>query len=204
MGIVLPVIGQTSWGDEANACYEQLQDAGLIPNDAGFLSWNYSPQHISSVTTSVVSGTVKMVRLPRFTQSKSVASVWFSLVAAAVTPTAGQCFAAIVRIDGTRMGVSADISGQLTATGGTLVGFSLTAPAVCAAGDYYAALLQNAATPATLGQCSGQGYTDSLNAGLPAATAFHTDGPTAQTSIPTSITMASRTRSVQPIWAGVK
>lgn len=204
MGIVLPVIGQTSWGDEANACFEQFQDSAIIPNDGGFLSWNYSPQHISAATSAVVSGTVKMARLPRFTQAKTVSSIWFCLTAAAVTPTAGQCFAALYRIDGTRMGVSADISGQLTASGGTLVGWNLTAPVVAAAGDYYAALLQNAATPALLGESASQGYTDALNAGLTAATALHTDGPTAQTSMPASVTMGSRTRSNQPIWAGVK
>jgi hypothetical protein len=187
MGIVLPVIGQTSWGDEANACYEQLQDAGLIPNDAGFLSWNYSPQHIST-THAQTSGTVVMARLPRFTQSKTVNQVWMHIGAAAVTPTAGQCFAAI--------------SGQLATPG--LTGWNLTAGAVCAAGDYYVTLLQNAATPATLGSCSGQGSSSTTNAGLTAATAFHTTGPTAQTSIPASITMASRTLGTQPLWAGAK
>jgi hypothetical protein len=201
MGIVLPVIGQTSWGDEANACFEGLQDGGLVPSDAGFLSWNYSSQHIST-THAQTSGTVVMARLPRFTQSKTVNQIWMHVGAAAVTPTAGQCFAAIVRIDGTRMGVSADISGQLATPG--LTGWNLTAGAVCAAGDYYVTLLQNAATPATLGSCSSQGSASAANAGLTAATAFHTTGPTAQTSIPASITMASRTLSGNPLWAGVK
>ena len=109
---------------------------------------------------------------------------------------------ALVRMDGTRMGVSADISGQLATLG--LVGWNLTAGAVCAAGDYYVTLLQNAGTPATLGSCSSQGSSSAANAGLTAATAFHTTGPTAQTSIAASITMASRTLSGQPLWAGVK
>lgn len=204
MGITVPTIGQAAWGQPLNDALSGLQDGGLSPSDAGFLSWNYSPQHISTVTSAVISGTVKMMRLPRFTQPKTVTSVWGCLVAAAVTPTAGQCFAALVNMAGTRVGVSADISGQLSASGGTLVGWALTTPVVCPVGDYYVALLQNAATPATLGTSSGQGYTDALNAGLPAATAFHTDGPSAQTSIPASITMASRARSTQPIWAGVK
>jgi hypothetical protein len=201
MGIVLPVIGQTSWGDEANACYEQLQDGGLIANDGGFLSWNYAPFQISSAQTQT-SGTVVMAKLPRFTQAKTVNSVWFAITAAAVTPTAGQCFAALVRSDGVRMGVSADISGQLATVG--LIGFNMTAPIATAANtDYYAAILQNAATPATLGCCSA---IDSaiINATLTAATALFTNGPTAQTSIPASITMASRTLSSQARWAGVK
>lgn len=204
MGIVVPTIGQAAWGQPLNDALSGLQDGGLSPSDAGFLSWNYSPQHISTVTSSVTSGTVKMMRLPRFTQPKTVTSVWACVVAAAVTPTAGQCFAALFNMAGTRMAVSADISGQLSASGGTMVGWAMTAPVVCPVGDYYTAILQNAATPATFGHCSGVTYTDALNAGLPAATAFHTDGPTAQTSMPASVTMASRSRSVQPIWTGVK
>lgn len=203
MGITLPVIGQTSWGDENNACFEQLQDGGLIPNDAGFLSWNSSPQRIVGASGAVVSGTVKMARLPKFTQAKSVTSVCFHIAAAAITPTAGQCFAGIYRMDGTRVAVTADISGSLGVTG--IITYALSGgPVALAAGEYYAALLQNAATPATLGQLSSLGVASVLNAGLTAATAFHTDGPTAQTSLPASVTMASRTLSTHPAWAGVK
>ena len=201
MGITPPTIGQTAWGQPVNDALMQLQDGGLSPNDAGFQSWNFSPQH-SSTANAQVSGTIVMARLPRFTQSKTISSVWFHVTVAAVTPTAGQCFAALYRMDGTRMAVSADISGQLASTG--VIGWNLTAPVVCAAGDYYAAILQNAATPATLGSSSGIGSSSAANAGLTAATAFHTNGPTTQTSMPASVTMSGRTVSSQPLWAGVK
>lgn len=202
MGITVPTIGQAAWGQPLNDALSGLQDGGLSPSDAGFLSWNYSPQQIGANSTGTASGTVKMARLPRFTQSKTVTSVCFVLGTATTTPTAGQCFAALYNAAGTRVAVSADISALLGTTG--LNTWAMTAPVVCPVGDYYAALLINAATPSTLGEVSTYGVSSVLNAGLSAATAFHTDGPTAQTSMPAPVTMASRTLSAQPLWAGVK
>lgn len=202
MGITLPTAGQSAWATPLNAALEDLQDAGPVANDAAFLSWNYAPFNIIGASSAITSGTVVMARLPRFTQDKSVASVHFHVAAAAVTPTAGQCFAGLYNAAGTRMGVSADIGSSLTSTG--LKAVTLSAPAACPVGDYWVAVLQNAATPATLGVCSSQGVADVMNAGLTAATAFFTDGPTAQTSLPASVTMASRTVSARAVWAGAK
>lgn len=202
MGITLPTAGQSAWHTPLDAALEDLQDAGLIANDAGFLSWNYPAYQIIGASSAITSGTVVMAKLPRFTQSKTVASVHFHVAAAAVTPTAGQCFAGLYNAAGTRMGVSADIGSSLTSTG--LKAITLSAAAVCPVGDYWVAVLQNAATPATLGVCSSQGVADVMNAGLSAATAFFTDGPTAQTSLPASVTMASRTVSARAVWAGAK
>lgn len=201
MGITLPTIGQTAWGQPLNDALEDLQDSGLAANDGAFQSWNYPPFHITS-STATTSGSVRMVRLPRFTQTKTISSVQMYVGAATVTPTAGQCFAGLYRIDGTRMGVSADISAQLATPG--LTSWNLTAPVVCAPGDYYAALLINAATPSTTGAPSSISSLSTTNAGLTAATAFVTNGPTAQTALPASITMASRTLHDVATWAGVK
>lgn len=200
MGITPPTIGQTAWGQPLNDALSGLQDNTIAASDAGFLSWNYSPFQIT-VANQPTSGSPRMVRLPRFTQQKTVSSIWFHISAAVVTPVAGQCFVALYRIDGTRMGVSADIGAALATP--NLQGFNLTGPVVCAAGDYVAAILQNAATPATVGGCTTFSASAS-NAGLTAATALFTNDPAAQTSFPASITMASRTLSANATWAGVK
>lgn len=202
MGATLPVIGATPWGQTLNDALTVLQDGTLSPNDAGFLSWNFPPLNnvAGSATTS---GSVRMVRLPRFTQPRTVTSVWMHVVAAAITPTAGQCFAGLYNIAGARQGVTADISAQLNGVD-TLVGWTLTAPVACPIGDYYVALLQNAGTPATLGHASATAGASATNAGLAVASAFVTNAPTAQTTLPVSITMGSRTLSTVPTWAGVK
>lgn len=202
MGITLPIIGMSTWGDDVNAVLEDFQDSGLLANDAAFLAWNYAPFNITGASTAITSGTIAMAKLPRFSEAKTVASVSFHIAAAVVTPTAGQCFAALYNSAGTRMGVSADIGAALASTG--IQAFTLTAPAACPVGDYYAAILQNAATPSTLGVCSSQGVAAVMNGGLSAGSAFFTDGPTAQTSMPASVTMASRTVSARAVWAGVK
>lgn len=203
MGVTLPTIGMSAWGDDLNNVLEDFQDTGIIANDGGFLAWNYPSFHISTVH-SMTSGTIKMSRLPRFAQAKTVNSVWFHIGNPAVTPTAGQCFAALFdAVTGTRVAVTADISGQLGTAG--LIGYTLTSPYAAALGaDLYSAILQNAATPATLGSCSSQGSTSAANASLSAASGLFTDGPTAQTSMPASVTLGSRTLSGQPLWTGVK
>lgn len=202
-GITVPVVGSSGWGPVLNAALEDLQDNGLIANDAAFQSWNYPPFNISIASSAITSGTVVMMKLPSFVAAKTINSVQLHVTAVAVTPTAGQCFAGIYNAAGTRMGVSADVGSTLTAGTG-LQSFPLTAPVACPAGDYWVALLQNAATPATLGVSSGIGSSSALNAGLSAASAFFTTGPTAQTSLPANITMASRTLAGQAWWAGVK
>lgn len=201
--LTLPAIGSSAWGQPLNNAFEDLQDAGLIANDAAFQAWNYAPFQISAASTAFTSGTVVMARLPRFTQDKTISTVYAHVAASAVTPTAGQCFAGLYNAAGTRVAVTADVGAQYSAAP-TLQTFTLTAPTLCPVGDYWVAFLQNAATPATLGVSSGQGNASAMNAGLSAATALFTDGPAAQTSLPASITMASRTLSSRTVWAGVK
>jgi hypothetical protein len=201
--VTLPTIGQSAWGGPLNDVLESFAHGGFTPPDVGFLAWNYDPMHVR-IAEVLTSGTVRMVRLPPLAEGRTITSLWFHLNVAAVTPTAGQCFAGLYNLAGTRLGVSADISGSLATTG--LVQYNLTAPVAVGAGDYYAALLVNAATPPQMSGSANSPTTGvtPTNAGLPTASARVTNGPAAQTSLPASITMGSRTQMAISMWAGVK
>lgn len=200
MSVTVPVIGQTSWGDEANAAFEALASSGFNPNAMAYKQWVYDPAAISAAVAPV-SGTVVSVLLPRLTDTATLTGLVFSINVIATLPTAGQCFVGLYdAATGTQLAVSADISGQLATTG--LRQFAFTAPYVAAAGNYIAAILQNATTSAQLGHQSAIGIATIPNGGLTASAARFATGPVAQTTLPASITLASRTLSANTTFAG--
>lgn len=197
--IIVPTIGQTSWGDELNDALSELALSGFNPTDHGLVAWNYDPSQ-GSASGAPVSGTVRMVRMPAIVQPTTVNGVALHVATGSVTPVAGQNFVGLYDSAGTRVAVSAAITTQFnTSDADAIVPF--TAPYVAAAGVYYAAVLVVAATPAAFTASSNAGSDGNFN--LTAATGRFTNGPAAQTSLPASIVMASRTLSAQSTWAGL-
>lgn len=204
MSVVVPTIGQTAWGQPLNDAISNLANGLWNPGDMGYTQWSYDPGMINLLTgVNPASGTVRMVRLPRLPQSATINSVSFFIGSAAITPTAGQCFAGVYNSSGLRLGQSADISGQLGTVG--MINFALTAPLNPPAGDYFAAILMNASGVPSLGISNGGAlHAAVVNGGLPASIGRVTDGPTAQTSLPLNITMSSRTLITHNTWAALR
>lgn len=201
MGITLPTIGQSAWGGPLNDAISPLAHGEVTPDDSGYQSWNYDHIQIGALGGNLLtSGTIKTCKLQRFAKTLTLTGLGFCIGAAAVTPTAGQCFVALYNSAGTRVAVSADISGNLATVG--LIKYPFTASYVAVAGDYIAAILVNAATPPSLGCSASVGNTSVANSDLTTTTARFANGPTTQTSMPTSITLASRTLSQVPNWVG--
>lgn len=204
MGVEVPAIGSPAWGQPLNNALTTLANGSWDPEDMGFLQWAYDPVVINQLTgVNPASGTVRMVRMPRLPEPATVNAVSFFIGSAAITPTAGQCFAGVYNSSGLRLGQSADISGQLGSAG--MINFALTGPVVLPAGDYFAAILMNASGVPSLGISNGGAlHAAVVNGGLPASIARVTDGPTAQTSLPLNIAMASRTLITHGTWAGLR
>lgn len=81
---------------------------------------------------------------------------------------------------------------------------AFTAPYAAAAGVYYLVLVCNGTTPITIFRTvAATTAAAMINHGMTAAVARYTTGPTAQTSLPASVTMASRTLSGTAHWMGV-
>lgn len=199
MGITLPTFSQLLWHTPLNAALGELQNAvGLGPEDYGLLSWVY-PVMQASGSAVPTSGTVRMVRLPTLAVTTTITSLACHIGTAPTTPTAGQNFMGLYDSTGTRVAVTADATAAFTTIGDKVV--ALTAPYAAAPGNYWVAILANAATPPAFSVCASYSATAAnFNTGV--ATAQFTNGPAAQTSLPASITMASRTTSLQATWVG--
>lgn len=199
MAVTTPVIGQTSWGDEANLAFSTLAQSGWNPNDLGMDVWTHDPLHVVvSTGTGLVSGTVRMVRLPRLAQAETISSVWVHCGIVGVTLTAGQCFLGLYNLAGTRLAVSASIEASFLATG--IKQIALTVPYAASAGDdLLVAALFNGTTPP--GLSASTTFSGVVNATLSTANARVADGPAGQTSLPASITMGTRTASAVGVWA---
>lgn len=194
------VVGSLAWGGPVNAAFTsqdaritELENQGaLSAAPMTFTAMNMLPE-FATATTPLVSGTVYMMRID------IAAPLTFNTITTATiagaTVTAGQNFAGLYNSAGTLVAVTADQTTPWTAGGGEK-NMALTAPYAAAAGTYYVAYLSNGATPLTpVRAVANSNVNVFINHGLTVSNARWTTGPTAQTTLPASITMASRTLS---------
>jgi hypothetical protein len=202
------VIGSLAWGTPVNAAFtsqdaritELEQAGGSSPAALGFLATNYDPA-VATSSTVLVSGTVYMQRLD-LPAAATVSLGIFNAFLAGSGLTAAQNWVGLYTSTGTRVALSADQTTAFASVGHKEVAF--TAPYAAAAGTYYLAVLSNGTTPPSLlrGASSGAVST-TINRNLTVSDARWTTGPTAQTTLPASITMASRTLSGIAHWSAV-
>lgn len=201
-------IGSLGWGAPVNTALAD-QDAritdieqagGAGSNVNGFIAMPYDLVAASAASV-LTSGTVTHVRVDLLTPA-TVSTITLPVFNAGSGLTAGQNFVGLYDSAGTRVAVSADQSASWATNGEKNI--ALTAPYAAAAGTYYIAMLSNGTTPiGILRSVTTGAVTGVLNHGLTAATARWATGPTAQTTLPASITMASRTPLNTSYWAGL-
>lgn len=203
------VIGSLAWGTPVNNAFtsqdlriSDIEAQGSLSLGATTLTAMNMDPAIGAGFTALTSGTVFMQRLD-VPYSLLISSIH---QAAGGTPgaglVAGQNFAGLYTAAGTRIGVTADQSVAWTTTGEK--NMALVAPVLITAGTYHVALLSNGTTPPSFLRIAvSASVADIVNHGLTPATARWTTGPTAQTTLPASITMASRVNSGTTYFAGV-
>ena len=202
------VIGSLSWGTPVNDAFTD-QDAritdlenagGETINALGFKAMPGPPELYPSGTRPT-SGTVTMVRVD-ITSPETLSTLTLTVDMVGVTLTAGQNFVGLYDAAGNRVAVSSDQSAAWLSTGEKNIPF--TAPYAAAPGAYYLAFLSNGATtPQIFRSVNTAVMASSINHGLSIAEARWTTGPTAQTTLPLSITMGARTLSGTAYWMGV-
>lgn len=202
MTLNLPAHGATLWDTPVNAAFNTLASTGFAPNEHGWLNWTYCPS-LAQNTDGLISGTVRMIKLPNLPLAYTITSIKYFVGVAATTPTAGQCFAGIYDSSGNRLAVTADISASLSTTG--LKTFTLTAPlAVSVNQPIWGAILVNAAVaPSGATAVVQAGREPLINGDLTIAQSLYTSGPAAQTSLPASIAMGARTQIPRSPWLAV-
>jgi hypothetical protein len=193
-------IGSLNWGAPVNNAIINLDVANNehTPADHELIAWNFAVGIVVG-STAPTSGTVIMQKV-WLRQAATITNVCMGIGSAGVALTAGQNFAGLYDGAGNRLGVTADQSAVWNSAG--FKQMPLVAPVAVAAGAYYVAVLSNAGTPPTLAR--GGIITSSFpNANLTATNAAYAIGPAGQTTLPLSITMASRTLTANSTWSGV-
>lgn len=197
-------IGTDPWGVLVNDNFEELMlmQAATQARDHNLITWAFDPA-TNLASTVPTSGTVQMSKV-LVRKATTITNVIYGVATLGTTLTAGQNFAGLYNASGTRIGVTAD---QTTAWGSGALGAAtvpLTAPVAVTAGAYWVAFVSNGTTPPAFARGSSAASGGStVNIGLTAATGRYTTGPAAQTSLPASVTMASRTLSAPAYWVAV-
>ncbi|WP_327719877.1 hypothetical protein OG381_34380 [Streptomyces sp. NBC_00490] len=176
-----------------------VNDATFTPADHGLVAWTHDPATLRSASNATTSGTVYLCKVKVVNRSSVATNVIVGIEAAGVTLTAGQSFVGLYNSSGTLLSASADQSANWTSTG--LKTIALSAPQTLAVGSYYVAILSVGTTPPQFAM--GAGGATTVSAGLSTAASRFLTGPTAQTSLPASITLASQTVTSGARWAAL-
>lgn len=194
-------IGTDPWGALLNdTLFELHRTVETNPVDHGRIAWTFDPAS-NSGSTVIATGTPFMSKV-WVREPTTLSSIGISITTAGVTLTAGQNFVGIYNAAGTRIAQSADQTAAWAGTG--YMEAAMTAPVAVVPGAYYLTILANGTTAPSLarGAVAGSGAS-TINFGLTATTGRYATGPAAQTSLPASITMASRTLSAVSMWSVV-
>jgi hypothetical protein len=161
-----------------------------------FIAWNYDSE-IQNGGNSLTLGTVFLHKI-YIPAGVSINNLGTNVTVAGNTLTYAR--AALFNSAGTQLGISVDQTTNWASTGFKVN--ATTAPIVIStAGYYYVALLNTGTTAATMS--STPGTSNAFNANTTGATLRHASGPTAQTSMPASITMSSNVSTGASIWCAV-
>jgi hypothetical protein len=201
MAITLPVHGSASWDVPLNAALSKLAQTHVMPDDMGFKTWNFLPANaIAYTSTQPTAGTVVMMRMPRITQAETITGT--ALYRAVVASGLTGAYTGLYNSSGTQLAVSANDSANWAALGIRQTPF--TAPYAASAGvDLFVAMLFVGTTPPGVAAAQIVNNQSNLNGLNGVSTAHWANGPTAQTVLPASITMGSRTAGLTGHWCGL-
>ena len=188
--------GQILVADSAQAAGVRWSDlANPVPADHGLLAWSYDIAQ--AVNTAAPSGGVIYMTKVRLISAQTITNVCANT--GANGSILANCFAGLYDTGGNRLALTADQSTPWATAGNQIM--ALTAPYAAAAGTYFVALLMGSGSLLTFNRSSGAGAVGNFN--LAAAAYRFAQSGSSQTSLPTSITMGSRTQSSNAFWVGL-
>ncbi|MFJ8301605.1 hypothetical protein ACIQ9R_37650 [Streptomyces sp. NPDC094447] len=200
-------IGTTPWGALLNGQIQDLDTRTIAleaanatrPADSSLKAWTFDPA-TNLVAQVLTTGLLEMVKLPIRTAT-TITNIVAAISTAGSGLTAGQNWAGLYSSAGTLLSQTADQTTAWASTG--VKTMPLAAPQVVAAGSYFVAFVSNGTTPPQMPRGSSLGIgADLLNIGLTAATARYATAGTV-TTLPSSVTMGSRTTAARAWWVAV-
>jgi hypothetical protein len=186
---------------QGNAWQLNAPRGDVLPGDQNLLEWNFDPAAGGSAGVAFTAQAVNLMRINVRTPMK-ISNVWFHLVSAAATLTAGQSFVGLYNASGQLLSGSTAIDAVLTGAPGA-VSAALSNPQYVAPGFYWVAILVASATTAPKIAVAGNSAVNA-NVGLSAAQSRFGVGATGQTALPATITpSAISNTNAQTAWVGV-
>ncbi|MFE0451592.1 hypothetical protein ACFW2D_09925 [Streptomyces sp. NPDC058914] len=171
------------------------------PADQGLKAWSFDPSLAVNVSAPV-GGSVYLIRV-KLRKATTISKVVMFTVAAGSGLTANQNYAGLYTASGTRVGITANQSSAWTTANNTL-SMSLTSAYSAAAGDYYIAFVSNGSTrPGFVCGTELGAIRTAGNANLSSGGYRYCIGATGQTSLPSSISIASATPDTNAYWVGL-
>lgn len=201
----LPVAGGTITGNLTVAGSATVGGVSVPPNswrpsDQNLTTWAFDPANASSASNPT-GGVVNLVQLILRTAA-TINNIIVEVATAGSVLTSGQNFLGLYDSSGTRQGVTADQTTAWASTG--IMTTALVTPYAAAAGKYFVAILSNGTTTPQFARATGiTGTSGLVNTGLAVSTARFGLNGSAQTSLPSSITMSSNTFASTAFWAGL-
>lgn len=172
-----------------------------MPADQGLITWTHDPATCRSTGDNITSGTIYLCKVKIVDRATVVSNVLLSILNTPTSMTSGQNFVGLYDSSGNRLAVSADQSANWTSAG--LKTVALTSPQTLAVGSYYVAILMvSTGTVPQLLQGNGASAS-ALNAGLTVGTARFINTAAGNTSLPSSITLASQSTNAGSRWVAL-
>lgn len=192
----LGTLPKGSYGS-VRARLEQLEAAGGLPAETGYLAFNFAPELSQGSTALGANGTVYAQRL--WTPiAISVTNVHLHVGTAGATLTSGQNFAALYNSSKTLLGTSADQTTPWASAGMKTMALS-GGPYAVAAGFFYVSVFANATTRPAFARAGNFAIVNGLLSTANSKWATADTGRT--TTMPA--TMGAFTAAVVAYWAGV-
>lgn len=167
-----------------------------LPDDQSLLAWTYDVANTSSTTTPT--GGVVYLNKIIIRQTTTITNVILSVAAAPSGLTSGQNFAGLYNSSGTLLSATADQTTPWGTTGQKTA--ALTAAQTVAPGFYYLAFVTNASTTTPGFSRATTLSASTLNVGTTTSNPRFATSGTAQTTLPSSITITSAATSAIAFW----
>lgn len=168
-----------------------------LPSEQGLLAWTYDPNMAGHVTAQSNAGVAGRITLVRLILRKTItwSNIWLGLAGVDAAAVLANCYLGVYDSSGALKGSTADISTSLM-SGAVAKPLTLTSPFTAAPGTYFIAMLLNGtwATNSLTFKASGAG--SSVNAGLTAPNLRYSNMLSAQTSLPSSLTLSGQTTTL--------
>lgn len=167
------------------------------PADHNLIAWAFDPSCMQG-GIAPTGGQVVLIRLV-VPQATNVTTIWLDFQAAGSGLTTDQNWAGLYDTSGALLGATLDQTTNWSSLGIRECTLN-TAPVAVAAGYVYVAILSNGTTRPTIRRGLN---TQGVNIGLSAPNLRYATGPSSQTTLPSSITMASTSAYSNAVWAAI-